>query len=390
MNIVKKVKKGIISLVFVMLLTASMSRVIGVGEVRADGPTLVSTWADLKTAISSGGEIRLDADVIATASDTEIIVDKIVILDLNGHIINRNLTHAVGDGRVFNIDNHASLTIRDSSVGQTGKITGAWNEDDNGGCIYVSSGSTLNLEGGSIEGNKNAAVISSAGGVYNAGIFNMTGGKITGNTAGYGAGVLVKNDATFNMTGGEISGNTGSGGSVDKGAGVYAYNGASITLGGEAKITGNTNSTGAVSNLYIGEHYGSYAIILSSTALTGGAQIGVSTEATDTVAITTTGKDKAAFFTADDSTNFEIGTTSSDNCIYLVQRGSSAITGGGSGSSGSGSSSSGSGVSDVTSTIQLDEVPKTGNSDKAAAFLTLGLISGMGAVILWKSSYKKK
>lgn len=142
------------------------------------------------------------------------------------------------------------------------------------------------------------------------------------------------------MTGGEITGNICSDGSTDKGAGVYAYKGACVTLGGEAIITGNTNSTGAASNLYISK-YGttSYAINLSSSALTGNAAIGISTEATDTVAITTEGKDYAGFFAADDSTNFEISTNSSDNCIYLALKGT--MNGSSSESSSSGTEPSG-------------------------------------------------
>ncbi len=323
----QKVKKGILSLVFALALAASLSMGIGVGEVRAEDVTGVTTWQELKKAISKGGAIRLDADVTAGETDYEILVESTnVVLDLNGHIIDRHLTQASYSGRVFNLYDNANLTIQDNSVGQTGKITGAWNQSDNGGCIQVQSGCTLNLEGGSIEGNKNDASISRAGGVYNSGTFNMTGGRITGNTAGYGAGVLVLPSGTFNMTGGEIAGNVSSGGSVDKGAGVYAYNGACVTLGGEARITGNTGSNGAASNLYIGVYYNSYAINLSSTVLTGKAQIGISTEATDTVAITTAGKDSAPFFTADDSAGYEISTNSSDSCIYLAKKNTSFIS----------------------------------------------------------------
>lgn len=327
-----KVQKRILGLVFTLLLAASLSLGIGAGEARAEGPVSVSSWSGLEDAVKNDGVIRLDNDVKAEASDYQIFVDgKDVILDLNGHTIDRNLTEASDGGHVFILCNNATLTIRDDSAGKTGKITGAWNKNDNGGCIEVRSGCTLKLEGGSIEGNKNVAKatdgtnLSRAGGIYNAGTFNMTGGRIAGNGAGYGAGVLVFDDATFTMTGGEITGNSCSGGDVDKGAGVYAYKGASVTLGGGARITGNTGSTGNASNLYIGSYYGPYAINLSDTALTGNARIGVSTAATDTVAITTAGKDKAAFFTADDSADFAISTNSSDNCIYLEKKGPSFI-----------------------------------------------------------------
>lgn len=60
--------------------------------------------------------------------------------------------------------------------------------------------------------------------------------------------------------------------------------------------------------------------------MTGNAKIGVSTKATDTVAITTEGKDQAAFFEADDSAHFEISTSQVDNSIYLAKKGGAAFT----------------------------------------------------------------
>lgn len=192
----KKVKKRILRLVFAMLLTASLSYGIGVGEIQAGNVTVVSSWNDLSTAIANGGIIRLDGDVIAATGNSQIDVKKDVVLDLDGHIIDRNLTYESYFGGVFNILDNATLTIQDNSTGKTGKITGGWSQGD-AGCIIVQDGSTLNLEGGSIEGNKNVAIISRAGGVYNQGTFNMSGGKITGNTAGYGAGVLVFEDASL-------------------------------------------------------------------------------------------------------------------------------------------------------------------------------------------------
>jgi hypothetical protein len=54
------------------------------------------------------------------------------------------------------------------------------------------------------------------GGVYVAGTFTMSGGKISGNTvsstssATYGGGVYIKQDASFTMNGGELSGNSAS------------------------------------------------------------------------------------------------------------------------------------------------------------------------------------
>ena len=75
---------------------------------------------------------------------------------------------------------------------------------------------------------------------YN-GTFIMRGGKISENKAGYGAGVVVLDNCKFIMTGGEITENICDFGDYQDqdGAGVFAYQGADVTIGGSAKIYGN-------------------------------------------------------------------------------------------------------------------------------------------------------
>jgi hypothetical protein len=86
----------------------------------------------------------------------------------------------------------------------------------------------------------NTASFGGGGGVFiNDGTFNMSGGKISGNTAygngngnaGQGGGVYVAKVffvGTFNMSGGEISGNTAS----YSGGGVCVSNGTFTKIGG--------------------------------------------------------------------------------------------------------------------------------------------------------------
>lgn len=85
-----------------------------------------------------------------------------------------------------------------------------------GGGIDVKSGSTVNIYGGIIRGNKatNADSTNLGGGgvsVVGSGVLNMSGGIITGNTAEgeLGGGVSVMENAVFSMSGGVITGNTG-------------------------------------------------------------------------------------------------------------------------------------------------------------------------------------
>ena len=158
---------------------------------KEEGP--VSGWAGLQAAMNNGGVVKLAADVIAESTDAALTVPegKTVVLELNGHAINRNLTEATANGSV--IINNGTLAITDTDGG---KIIGG-NTTGNGGGIL--NNGTLTLYAGEITGNKAAG---QGGGVYNT-ITNtdtegfwMTGGLIDDNTAdSYPA---IGGDVTFN------------------------------------------------------------------------------------------------------------------------------------------------------------------------------------------------
>ena len=76
----------------------------------------VSTWEELRAALTEGGDIILDADVTAGWNDNALTIATGITatLDLNGHIVDRDLWSAKGSGYVFNIDN-GSLTLTDSN-----------------------------------------------------------------------------------------------------------------------------------------------------------------------------------------------------------------------------------------------------------------------------------
>ena len=60
----------------------------------------VSGWTSLQAAMNNGGVVKLAADVIAESTDAALTVPegKTVMLELNGHTINRALTSAVANG----------------------------------------------------------------------------------------------------------------------------------------------------------------------------------------------------------------------------------------------------------------------------------------------------
>lgn len=143
---------------------------------------------------------------------------------------------------------------------------------NNGGTLTITGGTItgngIQSEGSSVAGIAGAGVASTANSVYNA-VFNMTGGKITGNNGGTGsgAGLYLEN------SGEHTSAATISGGSIveNKGAsGVYAAN-ANLSISGNPVISGNKNAGEEEKNLYLT----SGTTVGVVDRMTSGADIGV-------------------------------------------------------------------------------------------------------------------
>lgn len=109
-----------------------------------------------------------------------------------------------------------------------------------GGGVYVDHG-TFNMSGGEISSNISGE---SGGGIeLSSSIFTMTGGSIRQNKAknnNYGGGIDVSYGSTFTMNGGTITGNTScTGGGVYVGTAVENYGNNTFNMNG-GTITGNT------------------------------------------------------------------------------------------------------------------------------------------------------
>ncbi len=201
-------------------------------SIKARAATSVGTWAELQSALASGGDIVLSQNLTATGSDTplEVPVGVTVTLSLNGCTI---------DGSA--LTGHPVITVLGNMTlnGGSGVITGGNNPSGNGGGIYLGANVSFGMNGGTIT-NCSAA---NGGGIYavgpsyynnNAG-FELNGVNITGNTVtGHGGGIYVDN-GKINISGGSISQNTASG----NGGGIYASEIIFKTTYGRPIVSGN-------------------------------------------------------------------------------------------------------------------------------------------------------
>jgi predicted outer membrane repeat protein len=231
-------------------------------------------WSNAFSAISSaeGGsegsprifELRITGDFNADEGSITgrykkvwLTGDGTISLSSNGSLIKvmEDQTFVI-DGPTLQgkADNDAALVhvgIDPNHIGtlefRSGRITGNSSSNLGGGVLVL--GGIFTMTGGTISGNTavNASdeTFASGGGVYvgGRGTFTMTGGTISENTAGGAGGGVASENSTFTMKGGTISGNTavyGTYGGI--GGGVYAVEGSFTMEGG--LITGNTTNAG--------------------------------------------------------------------------------------------------------------------------------------------------
>ena len=169
---------------------------------------LLRNWianSDLANTTAFGDGVGFSAGRITVPEGADII------LDLNGHTIDRNLTDEIESGSVILV-NGGTLTVEDGSAKKTGKITGGMNSL--GGGIHATIGSKLTINSGTITGNNS----SNAGGVFVQGASNataatketkfiMNGGEISNNHTSSGGGVYLNGIVYGVMNGGLIAHN---------------------------------------------------------------------------------------------------------------------------------------------------------------------------------------
>jgi uncharacterized repeat protein (TIGR02543 family) len=221
-----------------------------------DWLALGEAFAAASTDAENPTVITLTQDYTAASGDTYLFLDKNhhLVLDLNGHTINRNLSAAVANGHVLESKQNTTLIIRDSSPGHTGTVTGGWSTV---GCGGLSTQGTTRLEGGTITGNR----VNGAGGsaVRFSGNLYITGCTITGNKGNLKGNSAIQAGAVYG-SGGENARLYISGGAVITGNYVCRTQGGSAGLGfycgigyGQVHLSGTYTLSGNMQGTYDAE-----------------------------------------------------------------------------------------------------------------------------------------
>jgi hypothetical protein len=202
--------------------------------------------SSLEEVVHVGSETELRAAINNAPLDTPIIVvlDKDIKFTRDSLVIgaNQDITLTSNNKttkyyRLFGAENKNTIIVEGKSTLKLDGIviTHVKNSGGTNRGVYVEEDGCLILYSGEITDNILYAHDIRGGGVYNLGVFEMYGGKISKNyVSNYSSGGGVYNDGIFTMYGGEITNNT----AIMKGGGVCnTYRGTFTMQGG--KITDN-------------------------------------------------------------------------------------------------------------------------------------------------------
>lgn len=174
-----------------------------------------------------------------------------ILLDLNGHTLNRNLNNFATDGNVIKVSGGLELENRASAKAF---IRGGYDANGAGGGISVDGGTVFMADNIAITDN---VALDLGGGVYvnSGGEFTMDGGEISNNLASYGGGINVET-GTLYLYGGTICNNNAysTGGGVWFSDGRLEINGTKISNNTTQTSTGAINDSGLGGGVYVWEN----------------------------------------------------------------------------------------------------------------------------------------
>ncbi len=201
------------------------------------------------TAAKNGGGVYIQSNNATAISG--VAIESNTAADGGGVYVNpkagaATVTVSAGAIQSNTATNGAGVYVNAGMFEMTGGTISGYGTSDarissTGAGVYVVSGATFNMNGANavIENNYSSQV---GAGVYVEGTFTMNDGTIQGNnTTGNGAGVLVKPDAVFTMSGGTITNNTTS----KNGGGLFTQSTTTTITGGTIE---NNTATGTITD----------------------------------------------------------------------------------------------------------------------------------------------
>ena len=151
------------------------------------------------------------------------------------------------------------------------------NTAEYGGGVYNKNTGTFNMYSGTITDNKASTAVygnydDGGGGVYNEGMFSMSGGHIFQNKSTDNGGGVYNEGGTFEMSGGEISNNTttNDGGGVFNKRGIFTMSDGTTISGNEAMYGGGVYKESGTFTMSGGTITGNIAAGSSANASGGG------------------------------------------------------------------------------------------------------------------------
>lgn len=212
-------------------------QVVGVGSFNLSNSTLEGAgawWNAGKYTANTGGAISFYDDSTVTAKITGTTIKNFMVDgDGAGIALSKGNKHS----------SKVNLTLEKTSIENASAYT--WQANSYGGCMYIGQGNTVKIIGGKISGQTASNV---AGGIYNMGDLEITGGaQITGNT-GYqmvggiyhGGKRLKIDDASFskNQKGDNSTGDNHMLGKTEN-SGINIYADEDVIITPEATFDGN-------------------------------------------------------------------------------------------------------------------------------------------------------
>ncbi|MGI6211145.1 MAG: InlB B-repeat-containing protein [Anaerovoracaceae bacterium] len=188
----------------------------------------------------SVNETASSGSVKGGSSNSAIVVEDGGTLELQSGAVGK----AGSQGVV--VQSGGTFTMTGGSVNGNTRSNYATGSGKGGAGVYIAAGGSFSMEGGEITNNHCTNPNSSfGGGVLNLGTFNMSGGSIYSNEAGYGGGVCNqrtnsdRSTGVFNMTGGIITQNRASNGGGIFNDGTFTLDGGTISLNYGKDLTTN-------------------------------------------------------------------------------------------------------------------------------------------------------